>query len=131
MQSYDPRKELAPRDIVAYAIDTELKKRGDEFVYLDLRHLQPAAVREHFPHIYDTCLTKYKLDITGEPIPVVPAAHYSCGGVVTDVDGRTSVSGLYAAGEVSMTGVHGANRLASNSLLEALVFSDRALRMAK
>lgn len=130
MQAYDPRKELAPRDIVAYAIDTELKKRGDEFVFLDLRHLAADAVREHFPYICETCLTKFKLDITVEPIPVVPAAHYSCGGVVTDVDGRTSVAGLYAAGEVSMTGVHGANRLASNSLLEALVFSDRALRAA-
>jgi L-aspartate oxidase len=128
MEAYDPRKELAPRDIVAYAIDTELKKRGDDHVLLDLRHLKADAVREHFPHIYDTCLTKYKLDITAEPIPVVPAAHYSCGGVVTDVDGRTNLQGLYAAGEVSMTGVHGANRLASNSLLEALVFSDRALR---
>ncbi len=130
MQAYDPRKELAPRDIVAYAIDTELKKRGDEYVLLDLRHLAPDAVREHFPNIYATCLSKFKLDITAEPVPVVPAAHYSCGGVVTDVDGRTSVAGLYAAGEVSMTGVHGANRLASNSLLEALVFSDRALRAA-
>ncbi len=131
MQAYDPRKELAPRDIVAYAIDTELKKRGDEFVYLDLRHLPADAVREHFPHIYNTCKSKYKLDITAEPIPVVPAAHYSCGGVVTDVDGRTTVTGLYAAGEVSMTGVHGANRLASNSLLEALVFSDRAVRASE
>jgi L-aspartate oxidase len=126
MQRYDERKSLAPRDIVAYAIDTELKKRGEDFVHLDLRHLDPDRVIEHFPHIYHTCLTKYKIDITKEPIPVVPAAHYSCGGVVTDIDGRTSIKGLYCAGEASMTGVHGANRLASNSLLEALVFSDRA-----
>jgi L-aspartate oxidase len=126
MHHYDERRSLAPRDIVAYAIDTELKKSGEEYVYLDLRHLPADQVREHFPHIHATCLAKTKLDIATEPIPVVPAAHYSCGGVITDVDGRTSIEGLYAAGEVSMTGVHGANRLASNSLLEALVFSHRA-----
>lgn len=125
MEQYDDRKELAPRDIVARAIDTELKRSGEACVYLDLRHLDAVKVRNSFPTIHEKCLS-HNIDITADRIPVVPAAHYMCGGVVSDLHGRSNISGLYTCGEVSMTGLHGANRLASNSLLEALVFANRA-----
>lgn len=125
MESYHEMRDLAPRDIVARAIDHEMKTSGDDHVYLDITGRVGSEVRERFPSIYKHCLSK-NIDITRDWIPVVPAAHYMCGGVVTDLDGHSSLPGLYAAGEVASSGVHGANRLASNSLLEAVVFSYRA-----
>lgn len=125
MPEHDARAELAPRDVVARAIDFEMKKRGLDCVYLDISHQPAAFVREHFPTIYERCLA-LGIDITKQAIPVVPAAHYSCGGVLTDLDARTAVDQLYAVGEVACTGLHGANRLASNSLLECLVFGRAA-----
>jgi L-aspartate oxidase len=125
MERYDARKDLAPRDIVARAIDSEMKITGTEHVYLDCRHMDKEKFLHHFPNIYEKCMSM-GIDVTKHMIPVAPAAHYSCGGIKADEWGRTSIRNLYAAGECASSGLHGANRLASNSLLEAMVFGHRA-----
>jgi L-aspartate oxidase len=129
MHKYDERSSLAPRDIVARAIDNEMKIRGDDYVYLDCTNLDAGELRENFPNIYEKCLT-IGCDIAKDMIPVVPAAHYLCGGIKVDMIGKTWINRLYAAGETASTGMHGANRLASNSLIEAIVYADRAAKHA-
>ena len=122
MHEFDERAELAPRDVVARAIDFEMKRLGADCMYIDISHREPEFIKSHFPTIYEKLLT-YGFDLTQQPVPIVPAAHYTCGGVMVDQQGQTDLAGLYAIGEVSYTGLHGANRMASNSLLECVVYA--------